>query len=347
MNELSDLKAAWHIGKIQDLRDGRDVIPSHVQIILSDLCNQDCHFCAYRMDGGFSTEKFADEFGNKNPNRRIPTEKALEIIEDCAALGVEAIEFTGGGEPTVHPDWLKIIGRAQELGMQTGLVTNAVKLKDDPVIDKLTWLRVSLDAGTPETYERVRKSKAWNKVQSNLQMLGKKTGPYVGVGFVVTRENYQELFRCAALVKSTGIPYLRVSAMFSTGGADYYEGLIEEIKAQRLLAKSLEIETFKIVDFFDDRVNDLRSEKPNYSFCGYQQFVLYIGGDQKVYTCCTNAYTTHGEIGDLSKTSFRDWLKAYRRYDFDAKSCHHCQFNNKNKVIEYMINPTPPHIGFV
>lgn len=346
MLELSELKAAWHIEKIGDLKRGKDVVPSHVQIILSDLCNQDCHFCAYRMEGGFSTEKFGVD-GNKNPNRRIPTEKVFEILSDCARLGVEAIEFTGGGEPTVHPDWEKIIAYAQSLGLSTGLVTNAVRLKDCPSVDGLTWLRVSLDAGKKETYQRIRKSLAWDKVMKNLDMLGKKKGPLIGVGFVLTRENYKELEDCAKIVKGFGIPYIRVSAMFSTGGADYYDGLIDEINAQRILAKNLENDNFKVVDFFDDRVLDLKKESPDYSFCGYQQFVLYIGGDQKVYTCCTNAYTTAGEIGDLSNMSFASWLKSHRRYEFDARKCHHCQFNNKNKIIDYLINPSPAHIGFV
>jgi MoaA/NifB/PqqE/SkfB family radical SAM enzyme len=346
MNEFSSLKAAWHIDRIASLRDGRPIAPTHVQIILSDLCNQDCHFCAYRMEGGFSTAMFSDAEGNKNPNRRMPTEKALEILDDCAAAGVGAIEFTGGGEPTVHPRWKEIIGHAQALGMQTGLVTNGVKLEPTPVLERLTWLRVSLDAGEAETYQRIRRSAAWPKVMNNLRMVGGLTGPYVGVGFVVTRENYTELAQAAALVKSFGIPYIRVSAMFSMSGADYYEGIAEAINKQRELAKAMQDDKFKVIDFFDDRLNDLRMAAPDYDFCGYQQFVVYIGGDQRVYSCCTNAYTPHGQIGDLSNMRFADWLLQPSRLDFDARGCHHCQFNDKNRVINYMVGK-PAHVDFV
>ena len=112
MNEFSSLKAAWHTDRIAQLRAGQDIVPAHVQIIISDLCNQNCHFCAYRMDGGFSTTNFADDHGNRNPVRFIPAAKAKEILDDCAALGVGAIEFTGGGEPTVHKDCFEIIAYA-------------------------------------------------------------------------------------------------------------------------------------------------------------------------------------------------------------------------------------------
>lgn len=347
MNHFSSLKPAWHLDRIAKLRAGQDIVPTHVQLILSDLCNQDCHFCAYRMEGGFSTEKFADANGNKNPNRRIPTAKAHEIVEDCAALGVGSIEFTGGGEPTVHPACMEIIEHAQSLGIQTGLVTNGVKLKPHKAIEGLAWLRISLDAGTPETYERIRRSTAWPQVMNSLAYAGSLKGPYVGVGFVVTRENYGELVAAAALVRGVKIPYIRVSAMFSDNGAKYYEGVEEAIEQQRAAARLLQCPTFKVVDFFDDRLNDLKMAKPQYSFCGYQQFVLYVGGDQNVYTCCTNAYTTHGKIGDLSQQRFADWLKTHRRFDFDARGCHHCQFNEKNAVVNYLLDPAPAHVDFV
>lgn len=347
MNELSNFKPAWHIERIAELRAGRDIVPTHVQLILSDLCNQDCHFCAYRMEGGFSTANFADADGNRNPKRFIPTAKAIEILDDCKALGVGAIEFTGGGEPTVHQDCMAIIAHAQALGLQTGLVTNGVRLKPHPALEALTWLRISLDAGTAETYARIRRSSAWDTVMATLTRVGQLRGPLVGVGFVVTRENAHELHAAALLVKAAGIPYLRVSAMFSDQGAAYYKGQLTLISSERALARGVQDEKFRVVDFFDDRVGDLRQAAPDYQFCGEQQFVLYIGGDQKVYTCCTNAYTPHGEIGDLKQQGFADWLKTHRRFDFDARGCHHCQFNEKNRVINFLLAKSPAHVDFV
>jgi MoaA/NifB/PqqE/SkfB family radical SAM enzyme len=297
------------------------------------------------MDGGFSTELFSQD-GKKNPNRFIPTEKVKEILDDCAAMGVKAIEFTGGGEPTVHKDWQQILGYAQSLGLQTGLVTNGVRLKDCLEVRSLTWLRISLDAGTPETYERIRQSTAWPKVMDTLKMAGTIKGPLVGVGFVVTKENYKELAQAARITKEAGIPYIRVSAMFSTYGPEYYNGIFLDISQQRMAAKRLETDTFKVVDFFADRVADLKQHAPNYSFCGEQQYVLYIGGDQNVYTCCTNAYTTKGILGSLKEQRFSEFLEKTRRYDFDAKQCGTCQFNGKNEILNYLISD-PAHVEFI
>lgn len=335
---MSALKPAWHLEQIAKLRHGENIVPTHLQLIISDLCNQDCHFCAYRSSVGFSVENFP-EGGRKNPIRFIPTAKCREILEDYAELGGHAVEFTGGGEPTVHAEHLAIIGYAQQLGLQTGLVTNGVRLQDHPVFQALDWLRISLDAGTPETYQRVRASAAWPTVMRNLRLAGTFQKPRVGVGFVVTRENYQEIALACHIVHDAGIPYIRISAMFSTLGAAYYEGVAVVVPDA--------IEGLEIVNCFPARVGDLVQGPPDYAFCGYQQFVLYIGGDQNIYTCCTNAYTTAGKIGDLKGQRFKDWLQTYDRRQWDARSCHHCQFNDKNRFVNFLLDPAPEHVSFV
>lgn len=349
MNEFSSLKPAWHLNRILQLREKQDIVPTHLQLIISDLCNQDCGFCAYRMDQGFSTEQFKGPEGEKNPKRFIPLEKIKEILFDCQMMGCKAIEFTGGGEPTVHPEWREALEFAFEHNLQCGLVTNGTRLRKDDreLLEQLKWLRISLDAGTRVTYETTRRSRLWQKALDSIAFAASLHGPYVGVGFVVTQENFSELVEACKLVKSYGVPYIRISAMFSNLGAEYYAGIYDSIRAQIEEAKTLQNERFKVVDFFGARVQDLELAAPNYSFCGYQQFVVYIGGNQKVYTCCTNAYTKKGEIGDLREMSFNDWVHERRQIAFDARQCHHCQFNDKNRVIDYLVRPDPPHVNFV
>ena len=51
-NPYSSLKMAWHYAR----EGGLPKAPKQVQMILSDLCNQNCRFCAYRMDGYTSNQ---------------------------------------------------------------------------------------------------------------------------------------------------------------------------------------------------------------------------------------------------------------------------------------------------
>jgi len=354
----SDLKAAWHLDKIEAMRKGHQVVPAQVQLILSDLCNQDCHFCAYRMSGGFSAEQFG-EGDNRNPNRKIPTAKAIEILDDCASLGVKAIQFTGGGEPTVHPAHLILFEYAQNLGLETSLVTNGVLFRPgwEHTLPKMKWVRVSVDASTPEMYASVRRAKPefYATALSHVTMLAaeiKKQGTdcLLGVGYVLTRENWADAYEGCRRIRETGAANVRLSAMFSTEGASYYEGVEHAIRAEIEKIKTLATQDFSVVDLFGDRIDDLVQHAPDYDFCGYQQFNMYVGGDLKVYRCCTTAYTQHGEVGDLTNQRLASWFyseakrKAYG--DFNARTCHDCQFNRQNRVVNYLVGE-PVHVNFV
>ena len=69
------MKVYWHRDRLDALARGEVPSPTQVQLIISDLCNQDCSFCAYRMSGNLSNELFGEarEDGsiNNNPNRMI------------------------------------------------------------------------------------------------------------------------------------------------------------------------------------------------------------------------------------------------------------------------------------
>jgi len=358
----SNFKAAWHLDDIRSMRNGEQIVPHQVQLIISDLCNHDCSFCAYRR--GVSSEEFGEDTGKgftMNPNRKIPTVKCMEILKDCATLGVRAIQFTGGGEPTVHPDHLTIFGIAQQFGMQTSLVTNGYLLRDGwrDILPKMAWIRVSVDAGTPETYAKIRKvpPDAMSRVLSNMRSISDclyehGSSCLFGAGFVVTPENWHEIVAGVKAIKETGVSYVRLSAAFSKDGSGPYKDRYEEIRHDIGRARAaFEDENFRVVDLFGERVSDLDQGAPDYEFCGYQQFNCYIGGNLRVYRCCTTSYTHHGEVGDLRDKTFADWFhsaaKRQAYSDFDARTCNLCQFNVKNRVIRYLTDKKPLHVDFV
>lgn len=340
----SQLKPLHHTHRLELLKYNRVPNPVHVQLILSDLCNQDCHFCAYRMSGGLSTELFGTATTH-NPNRKMDTDKAQQIITDCAAMGVKAIQFTGGGEPTVHKDCFGLIAYAQQLGLDTALVTNGVKLDPEhPAVQRLKWLRISVDAGCADTYMKVRRvtQAHWDKVWNNIAALRDFKGHF-GIGFVVTNENFEELSMCALKCDAFGVPYMRVGAVFSELGLDFYDD-INAIHAAIEDAKELETGYFKIVDLFGRRLSDLEFGQPDFDFCGYQYFTTYIGADLNVYRCCNTAYTKAGTLGSLKNQRFLGAKLALA--PFDATSCRFCQFLGQNRAINAMLSE-PDDINFV
>lgn len=325
----SPFKIIHHQDRLDSLKKREPIVPVQVQLIISDLCNQNCHFCAYR-DGT------KDSWGPKiNPKRLIPYDKVIEILNDCQELGVKAIQFTGGGEPTVHPQFQDILRHVVEsTSLEFAIVTNGQKI--NPFFHHATWVRFSIDAATPGTYHQVREVNTFDQVISNLKSFKTKSdGLTLGAGFVVTDENYSEVYDFVKLIHSF-VDNIRFSAQFNVYSYPYREQVNKQIR--NAIHNFLDV---KIFNLFNDRIAD---GSPDYEFCGYMHFNTYIGADQKIYTCCNNAYTKYGEIGDLNNNRLRDILSI--PMDFNAKDCGRCMFNNKNRFINYVLQDNPEHVNF-
>ena len=363
----SENKLVWWYAREGVLPDA----PKQVQLILSDLCNQDCSFCAYRMSGYTSNELFvgdseAAKYGHNNPKRWIPTLRALSLLDEMKEAGVLSVQFTGGGEPTVHPDHEKIFDRALSLGLRCSLVSNGVKWSDNLVNDILPafdWVRVSIDAGNIDSYASIRRTpkKNWHRVWDNLALLSlgirrNCSATTLGAGFVVTPESWSEIHAFTRLAKATGVHNVRFTAMFSTENETPFLKIYDEVRV--LIEKArhdFQTDTFAVHDNFGSRFNDLKQHAPDYSYCSYQSYTAYIGGDMKAYRCCVLAYNKRGlvEGGDLKNRSFAEfWKSQERKKDMnalDATGCPRCQFNSKNRALLYVMGNTesdtqPRHI---
>lgn len=361
----SPLKVFHHRAKLDQLRSGEQITPCQVQLILSDLCNQNCGFCAYRWDGYSSNQLFTagaklSSYGHNNPVRYLPYTKVLEILDDCCELGIPAIQLTGGGEPTVHPNFLDILQAIQERELELALVTNGVNLRPESIayLAQAKWVRISIDAGSQETYCRIRNVKAhhWERVWANLELLRRNkqlscSDVVIGIGFVITKDNWKEITACAELAKSVGADNIRISAVFQDEGDGYFDWFYREAKELCREAKDMQDGRFHVFDLFGERIEDLHQHSPDYQFCGTQQFVTYIGGDMNVYRCCVLAYNEHGLLGSIKDQRFADlWRSEEKRKKiagFNAQSCPKCMFNSKNRTILYAIEPKPRHVNFV
>jgi MoaA/NifB/PqqE/SkfB family radical SAM enzyme len=375
MDAYSPLKALRHLDVVQAVRAGKPVRPVHVQVILSDLCNQSCDFCAYRDPTYSSSQKFWEIARNAaalrrdaahlerdyNPNRKIPFGKVVEILDDCASLGVQAVQFTGGGEPTVHPEWAAAIFEARYRALQVALVTNGVNVSRTErgltAARQCAWVRVSIDAATAETYMAMRHAPeahfaaAWRTVRALSDNAYRPDRPVVGVGFVVTPANWREIYDAAALAKDAGADNIRIGAQFSSQEESLFAGFHDAAAALARKAETLTDGGFTVFNRFGEKLADLRSKRPDYELCGYQHFTTYIGADLNVYRCCVTAYNDAGLIGSLKEQRFAAlWMSAERASSmaaFRATSCERCQFNGQNRPLDYVLRPEATHAEFV
>jgi MoaA/NifB/PqqE/SkfB family radical SAM enzyme len=376
---------AWP-DRLQALRDGKQPYPVHLHFIISDTCDLDCPQCPYRMSDYPSNQMFGerrqDGAYTHNPKRMLEWDLIKSVLEDCKLMGTQAIEFTGGGEPTIHPDAPEALYYAQHLGLDTALITNGLhmpRMGEGAV--KTQWLRISIDAATPETYAVVRPSysgpdrartdqgrvksyqnfhKAWDAVSNAAEMkrsLG--TDCLIGAGFVVQRENRHEIRDFVRLAKERGADNVRISGAFTTGYAAYHADYRQETEEQeREAIREFSSESFKVYGRFHEKMDDLVG-RPDYPTCWYQQLTTYLGGDGNLYRCCVTSYNRQGLIGNVReaggfKALWDSEIKKRRIAGFDAKTCVTCNFNDRNRAIDAALKadpvPTPPdmvHKSFV
>ena len=362
----SELKMAWWFAREGKLPD----MPRQVHWVLSDLCNQDCNFCSYRMSGGQSTELFMEgskpaAYGHGNPIRWIDTGRALRLVDEMRSLGVLTCQMTGGGEPTAHPDHERIFARTLDVGIRVSLVSNGYRWREAlfPLIPRMDWVRVSVDAGFSKTYAGIRRvpERAFEKVLGNVRRaadsISAAGSPCVlGVGYTVTPDNWREIVDGVRVAKESGASNIRLSAMFGPENERPFLPIYDDIKARIGHAKALyQDATFTVYDNFGSRLADLEQHSPDYSTCPYQYYTSYIGGNVQSYRCCVLSYTRRGMVanGDLTNQRFDDfWRSEARKQDFanfDARGCPRCMFNAKNRSLLYVMGNTesdtsPRHI---
>ena len=337
----TSLKALRHPDKIGLIRRGIPTGPTHVLLVLSDLCNQNCHFCSYRDPTYVSSQLFHED-GNYNPNRKLPREKAIEILDDCQELGAKGIQFTGGGEPTVHPDFQELVDYTSTLGLRWGLITNGVRLNRFDV-SHAAWVRISIDAGRPETYARIRQvpTNHWDLALKSVQR------EKCGVGFIATPENWTEMYACAELVKSLGASNIRIGPQFSEQDDHLFDGFLDDMVALSEATKTLSDENFKVYSRMD-KIDEIKAP-PEDSLCGYQYFTTHIGADQNLYRCCIYAYNPYGLVGTLKGKRLKDvWMENWQGISqFDATKCKGCHYKDINRTLAYALSESAVDDEFV
>lgn len=113
------------------LEIGRGIYrPISIALAPTDYCQLSCQFCSVK-------NRDMDE---------LDLYKAKRAMYDFKMLGAKTIEFTGGGDPTMYHGINELIRFGNQLGYEMGMISNGVDLKKVVELDKLTWLRLSLNS---------------------------------------------------------------------------------------------------------------------------------------------------------------------------------------------------------
>ena len=268
---FSEAKVFAHMDRLRSLLNGNLPPPVTVEIDLADgFCNQACPHCF------FSTPAKSDPVF-------FPLARASTLATELRDIGVRAIEFPGGGEPTTHPHFEKMIEAFGGVDLPMGLVTNGLLFRKIlPVINLFQWVRISLDAGVGDHYRRSHGSGAFDAVVGGIRKLviaRRKTK--VGIGFLVTPENWSSISSAVDIARFTGVDYIQFRpaskvAWPTTEERDAVERTIESVK---------ESNTDVVVYTSQHKWSRIRSGR-SFPACQTSALVGIIKADGTVPFCC-------------------------------------------------------------
>jgi len=166
-SSIGSLAAATHrrLLAARTLVRADDIVRRHnfnsIEIEINRHCNIRCEFCPVATapkPKGFMTDELY----------RLTLDRVVEY-------GAKEISLTHYGEPTMDPNLIVRISQAAERGLSVRLHTNATLFNEDKVRELArlgnTRLVVNLPSADKAEYERINKSKLFDRVVQNLTLI--------------------------------------------------------------------------------------------------------------------------------------------------------------------------------
>lgn len=323
-----------------------------LQVNPEAACNHNCCFCTYRHAGFGEAEglefRKPEWFDGQHEHvvegvSGMPREMLLGLGLDINALEIPETEITGGGESMLNPhifDFFDVLNKGDS---RVTLVTNGTKLlRAIPHVTKnWDWVRVSINAGTPETYHRVHGRNTFLRALNDARSVREATNVPVYVSYCVIPENVGEIELMARLAKAHGLSGIKYNAIYtSTMDGRMSESQADVAREQIALAQRLKDEDFEVMDSFWKR--ERYRDKRKFGHCYFQYFIANIAPDGKVYPCCITTARPKYAYGDLKIQRLPLILDSLGRRQkaetYNSNTCPQCWLGNHNVHMESIVD---------
>lgn len=342
MNIVSKLHQPFVVDRIKgdDYHKG----PLVVELDTTEVCNLACPGCISE-----DLVSNASSFSN---------DRLLEIAEELYEIGVKAVVLIGGGEPMAHPKVGELIEYFGTHDIHVGITTNGYFIPKylDLVAEYASWTRVSMDAATKETFDKLRPAKdgssKFDYIVQGMRDLGKVKKGKMGFSFLIRTEadgfgiesNIHEIYDAAILARDLGCDYFEVKPSYAYAGGRPHALVVhskERMKEARTeidRLKDLDTDTFKVITAInlENSLNCVQSEQTkDYHVCPSAQMRTLIC-PSGVYVCPYWRGKEPFRVGNARDDSFKDIWNSERRKQVmtmldPSKVCDfHCLRNETN-----------------
>lgn len=283
---------------------------------------------------------------------QFPRRRLERLAEEMAEAGVQAVILIGGGEPLMHKAVSRVTEILHSAGIRIGLVTNGTLIDRhlDDLAQRLSWIRVSIDAATSETYDRFRPSRSgasqFPKIVANMRRLAERKQGKLGYSFLLMQRrdstgrvidsNYHEVLQAGLLARSIGCDYFEIKAMMD----DDHEVVaqtqadIAQVSRQLDRLRTLESEHFRLLESSTWRELSRASPKAqvkDYRSCRIAELRTTIT-PSGVFICAYHRGHPGARLGDVIATPLtKMWSEVNVEGVNPAADCRfHCARHDSN-----------------
>ncbi len=196
-------KLYWHLDRVLQWQESGVVSPIYIEVSPVGYCNNKCIFCGvdYAMD----------------KNSKLDTGIFCERLSEMGRLGVKSIMLAGEGEPLLHSDIGTIIKTAKNSGIDVSMTTNGSLgnyILWQEILPELTWIRFSVDAGSPEVYSKVHGvpqsffEKTMKNIEEAVRVKNERNLKVtIGVQYLILEENIRDIEKSVEIFSGLGVDY--------------------------------------------------------------------------------------------------------------------------------------------
>jgi len=344
-------KLIFHPDRVASWSRGENIYPLTVEISPSGSCNHRCCFCAF-------------DYLDYQPGF-LERDLMIDNLRQMAANGVKSIVVAGEGEPLLNKETPDIINKIREFGMDVGMSSNGVFFTPaiaEQCLSSLTWVRFSVNAGMPNTYQRIHGggTKDFETVLVNVENAVKlkrerNLATTIGVQLLMIPDNVNEVVELGKRLHKIGVDYFTVkpysqhpkSLNVIDTSFDYKAFLNIEDQLNKLRTDSFQ------VMFRSDSMQKL-SQCRSYHRCLGLPYWAYIDSKANVWACIAYVGDENFRYGNLHEQSFPAIWQGMQREkvmahvaNMDVAECRElCRLDEINTYLHQLKSPSR-HDNFI